>query len=290
MDEHPTRMAEGLTKALISPYLSRMEPVPTDLSPLGRLKPPIRCLLCDIYGTLLISASGDVGQDPHHPLRYERLASVLERHGITRPAEEMVASLHDAIKREHAQAKANGVDHPEVQIDAVWQRLLPSKSREQIRKFALEFEMVFNPVWPMPGLSQLLSACRKRGIQLGIISNAQFFTPLLLEWLTDTPMKRLGFSPELTFFSYRHGVAKPSDRLFRMAAEQLKKSGIEPSHAAYIGNDLNKDILPAGNQGYQTILFAGDARSLRLEYETGQIDAPKPDLIVTGLHQVISYF
>ena len=285
MDETTTH---GLSRDLIVPYLKPLSPVETGLQFKGELKPPIRCLLCDIYGTLLISASGDVGRDQTNPSRNKHLAQLLSRHGITRSVDEMIAALHDAVKRDHAEAKERGVDYPEVRIDAIWQQLLPDKNRQQVLEFAIEYEMVSNPVWPMPHFLELLSTCRKRRILLGIISNAQFFTPNIMAWLTETSLEKLGFRSDLTFYSYRYGVAKPSGRLFQMAAEQLKKEGIEPHQTAYMGNDMRKDILPAKQQAFQTILFAGDARSLRMDGESDEIEISEPDLIVTQLNQVIS--
>ena len=274
---------------VIVPYLKPLNPIPTRLQSKGGLKPPIRCLLCDLYGTLLISGSGDVGQDQLQPPPLERLSVLLKHYAISQSAEELLEALHEAIKREHIKAKERGIDYPEVQIETIWQQILPSKGREELVRFAIEFEMVFNPVWPMPHLPELLTSCRELDIPLGIISNAQFFTPPLFEWLAGAPLNQLGFSAELTFFSYRHGIAKPSDRLFCMATEQLKASGIDPRQTAYIGNDMLKDILPAHRQGFQTILFAGDARSLRIREEDPLIDTLGPDLIVTELNQVISW-
>ena len=285
MDETPTK---DLGRDLIAPYLKPLSPIGTGLLCKGELEPPIRCLLCDIYGTLLISASGDINRETHRSSGFEALPPLLERHGITRSADEIVTALHAAIKHEHARAKMGGVAYPEVQIDKIWAQLLPDKTPSQILAFAMAFEMVLNPVWPMPCLPEMLSACRKGDIVLGIISNAQFFTPLLIEWLAEAPLEELGFHPDLIFFSYRHGIAKPSDKLFQKAGGQLKKMGITPHQTAYIGNDMRKDILPARRQGFQTILFAGDARSLRLEGETNEKHETLPDLVVTGLNQVIS--
>ena len=40
-----------------------LEPVPTGVSPVLRELPAIRAVMFDIYGTLLISASGDIDAD-----------------------------------------------------------------------------------------------------------------------------------------------------------------------------------------------------------------------------------
>jgi len=278
-----------IPEQLIAPYLKPLEPLPTRVTPGGSLKPPIRCLVCDIYGTLLISASGDVGQSGQQTWRIDQMTRLLERYAIPLTAEQLIEELHGAIKEAHQNARVMGIEFPEVRIEKIWQSLLPSKRSEEIMGLAVEFEMLLNPVWPMLHLSELLSACRERNILLGIISNAQFFTLHLLEFLTGSPVTRLGFKKELTFLSFRHGIAKPAEGLFRMAADQLQKLGVCPGQAAYMGNDMRKDIVPAKRNGFQTILFAGDARSLRMERETDQNETLDPDLVVTDLLQVIPY-
>ena len=276
-------------KSLIAPYLKPLLPIRTNAQQEGALRPPIRCLLCDIYGTLLISGIGDVGQTQIEAMTIERLSWLLERYCISQPAKQVIDNLHQAIQREHLQARGTGIEFPEVRIEKIWQQLLPSKSRKEILCFAIEFEMLLNPVWPMPHLSQLLSVCRQRGILLGVISNAQFFTLSLFELLTEASLDSLGFCQDLMFLSYHLGIAKPSGRLFQMAVDQLKKVGIDPRRTAYIGNDMRKDIRPAKKCSFQTILFAGDARSLRTNNGGLQISTIEADLIVTDLHQVIPY-
>ena len=104
--------------------------------------------MCDLYGTLLISGSGDVGQDQLQPPPLERLSVLLKHYAISQSAEELLEALREAIKSEHIKAKERGIDYPEVQIETIWQQILPSKAREELVRFAIEFEMVFNPVWP----------------------------------------------------------------------------------------------------------------------------------------------
>ena len=45
------------------------------------------------------------------------------------------------------------------------------------------------------------------------------------------------------------------------------------------------DILPARSAGFQTALFAGDRRSLRLRRDDPRCTNLKPDMILTDLFQ-----
>jgi putative hydrolase of the HAD superfamily len=256
------------------------------MDPSGRLKPPVKCLLCDIYGTLFISASGDIGSSGPPDQKSAQLDRLLSRYGQSITAEKVLEGLHRAIRASHAESRGRGVDHPEVVIETLWEKVLAFDDPQRLRTFAVEFEMIMNPVWPMPGLEKLLEYCRCNGIALGIISNAQFFTPYLFEWLLEATPVQLGFDAELVWYSYRHGYAKPSPALFEMARKTLAGRGIEPHQTAFIGNDMRNDIRPARQAGFQTILFAGDKRSLRLRQDDPSCQGLAPDMVINHLNQL----
>jgi putative hydrolase of the HAD superfamily len=278
-----------MDKKLAAPYLHPLKPIPTDMRPEGRLTPPIKCLLCDIYGTLFISASGDIGTSGPLDRRSAMLDQLLERYGHSITADNVLHRLHQTIRNFHASSRNQGVDYPEVVIETVWKKVLAFDDSRSLRHFALEFEMIMNPVWPMPGIDELLAHCRAKGILLGIISNAQFFTPYLFEWLLHATPAQLGFDADLIWYSYRHGCAKPSPTLFRMAERMLADRGIAQQHVAFIGNDMRNDIRPALQAGFQTILFAGDARSLRLRADDPMCENITPDMVINDLKQLTNH-
>jgi len=275
--------------ALFRKYIRPLTPVPTPLAPAGRLKEPVRCLLFDIYGTLFISASGDIGLPAQDSVRLGGIEALLKKYRVQKNAPALLDEFHRAIQFRHAELHNRGVDFPEVRIDQIWQQVLQINQRTSARQFAFEFELITNPAYPMPNLANLLSACRRRKIPMGIISNAQFYTPYLFGWFLGAAPEDLGYSPELIFYSYIFEIAKPSAALFKMAAEKLKEKGMLPSSALYVGNDMLKDIFPAKNVGFQTALFAGDKRSLRLRSEDPRCRDLNPDLVVTDLEQLIKY-
>lgn len=266
-----------------------MAPRPTGRAPKGTLDTPLQALLCDVYGTLFISGSGDLTLTQKPPALGRGMEQLLARYQLDNPPENLIQSLFDAIQTAHRQAKSNGVDVPEIQIDRIWSTLLPFTSLQKVRTFAMEFEMIMNPVWPMPGLQDLIATCRNNGIRLGIISNAQFFTPYLFKWFLGADLQALGFDPQLIFYSYQHGRAKPSPYLYQLAVEKLHHIGISIHQTAYIGNDMRNDIAPARSVGFQTVLFAGDARSLRLREDDPACQRMDPDLQITQLDQLIPY-
>ena len=124
---------------------------------------------------------------------------------------------------------------------------------------------------------------------MGLVSNAQFFTPLLFEWFLGGDTADLGFDSELIILSYQLGCAKPSMALFETAARAVNAKGIATDAVLFVGNDVLNDIFPAKQVGFQTALFAGDARSLRLRAEDPRCRNLKADLIVTDLGQLIAF-
>ena len=281
------------TERLVKRILALSRPLklqPTDIQP--RLLPltGIKTVLFDIYGTLFISAAGDIGVDMAVD-NDQAFRAALQAVGL--PPKGNAGLLKEAIETDHRRKRAQGIDFPEVDIVQIWRRvvtvLMPGVvlTHDQLRQLALEYELRSNPVWPMPGLEEMLEGLKSRGIKMGLISNAQFYTPLLLEAFLKKPLKAIGFDEDLCIFSYRLGEAKPSQRLFQQAVSRLAELGIKPAEVMYLGNDKLKDIWPAAHAGLVTALFAGDARSLRLREEDPRCQRLQPDLIVKYLPELL---
>jgi len=282
----PSTENQMMKRELIEQYLQPLTPLPTALSARGGLRHPIRCILFDIYGTLFISGSGDIRLGRQNSPSYDRIEQLLAKYGITRSPRRILATLYEHIEIRHDELRQQGVDHPEVVIDRIWRQVLEIDDQSVIRQFAIEFELITNPVSPMPHLESMLSGCRQKGLLMGIISNAQFYTPYLFTWFLNSEIESLGFDPGLLFYSYRLELAKPSPALFEMAADRLHSKGIEPTAVLYVGNDMLNDMYPANAIGFQTALFAGDRRSLRLRAEDPRCENLRPDLVLTDLGQL----
>lgn len=271
-------------------YLKPMSPIPTGMVEKGTLHKPVKCLLCDLYGTLVISASGDIGTSGREIHRMSALKQLLSSYGLAPAVERLLDNLQDTITRLHSKKRASGIEHPEIRIEEALQQTLPELQGARVKPFVVEMELILNPVWSMPHARELLSACRSRGILLGIISNAQFYTNPFFKELFGADWSDLGFDPSLVVLSYQYGRGKPDPYLFETARKKLDEYGITGRQTAFIGNDMQKDVVPACRVGFQTILFAGDQRSLRLRENEPSLDrSVVPDLVVTDLLQLIQY-
>jgi len=245
-------------------------------------------ILFDVYGTLLISQAGDIGLNLEPTKRVDDLRSMLLRYGINLTPDRLADVLHRFIERTHDISRRRGIDYPEVDIVQVWQQVLGLNDMNWVKDFALEYELIINPVYPMPGLEHLLLACQTRKMPMGIISNAQFYTVDLLQRFLGATLEKRGLDHRLLFFSWREGHAKPSTVMFNRAKQVLVGRGIPAESVLVVGNDLRNDILPAKAVGFKTALFAGDRRSLRQRESDDRCRDVTPDLIVTDLRQLIA--
>ena len=282
--------AMKLDASILGAYIRKLEPIATGLLPQLDSLRPLRAVLFDVYGTLVISGAGDIGVGCDLRSQADRLPSLLHRYGIDIAPETLGRRLQSAIQASHAAARKQGVDYPEVDIVNIWSQVLNAKAprSDWIRQFALEYELLVNPIYPMPGAIALFTALKTAGVFMGSISNAQFYTALLLEWLWGHSLNACGFDRRLLFYSYLEAHAKPSPIMFERARSALKEMAIPAASVLYVGNDMRNDIWPAASVGFKTALFAGDQRSLRLRESDPQCRHLTPDVVVTDLRQLFA--
>ena len=277
----------ALIRRLAQPLAPR--PVAREAGGAARLGPltGIRGVLFDVYGTLLISAAGEIGHGGGVVAKRAAVGAALDDAGLahdprTPPPAALVHDLEAAIRVAHATAISNGVAHPEVDLRVIWRRLLPAASGTAAARAAVSYECRSNPVWPMPGAAQVVAALQAH-TPVGIVSNAQFFTPLVLAAL----LPQVSFDPRLVVWSFERGEAKPSARLFAHAAERMARHhGHRREQLLVVGNDARNDILAARRAGLRGALFAGDARSLRLRRDDPACAGLQPELVLTELPQL----
>jgi len=305
---------------------SPLEPLPVQLSPEWEALTPgagqpfpkqIKAILFDIYGTLFISGAGEIAAAAESPAEAAP-ESPPETPGTKTAEQPELEEMRDYFRRMvnqyHEKARAAGNTWPEVAAEEIWAHYdgklpvsweIPRKMQHVRRKtkhsiilrgpsreLALHYELAVNPVYPMPHAMETLRALAANGTKLGIISNAQFYTPLLFHAFFNGSPEALGFDPALLIYSFKEREAKPSPRLFEKARAQLAQKQIKPEETLYIGNDMRNDINPAARTGFKTVLFAGDRRSLRLRKEDtrkegSKEEKSKPDLIIKDLQDLI---
>lgn len=261
----------------------------------------IRCVAFDFYGTMFISAVGDIGVDEEQQeTSYNFFERALKDTGYTimsnSAGKNGVAIFEEVLHSHVEEARKKGIDHPEPDIVAVWEDVLTTLAdrdeikgdidREKAKRFGIEFEFRINDVWPVPELESLLKKLLDKNLELGIISNSQYYTPLTFEALLKKSPVEYGFNPNLLIWSYKTGYKKPSVDFYRFFEEAAEKEGLQPHEVLYVGNDVEKDIIPARKVGLRTALYVGDQRSIRHVPGEFDIEKIKPDLVVDELSQI----
>ena len=237
----------------------------------------------DIYGTLLASAASEPG---------------------TAFPPDTASRLRALVEADHAHARERGIPWPEVDAISVFSRALTqdgtAPSREEAALACARWECMANPCSAMPGAARFLELCRGKDIPLGLVSNAQFYTPYFVEAAfglplfpsgtnrndsidragNATPDLNLGFEADLALWSYRTGRAKPDRWMFDALASRMAARGIPPEHVLYVGNDALNDCACAGEAGFMTVLFGGDSRSFRPRLDEVRVLSTPPSTFV----------
>jgi len=247
----------------------------------------------DVYGTLLTSAAGEIGVTER---RERPFFNTTRRLGLPEDLAGAVEErYHEIIHAMHARDRSPERQVPEVEIRHVWravtERFLDSRTINELERIpdfweriAIEHELDANPTWEMPGASETIASLRALGLDLAIVSNAQFYTPLVFTAVFGDTPRNLGFSTAI--WSFEMGIAKPDPNVFARFLQEI--APIPPQSVLYVGNDMRNDVSAAARHGIRTALFAGDARSLRLREDDASLSAISPDAVLSDLRQVLS--
>lgn len=286
-------------KTLSSP----LKPEETGVKPVLKHLEEVKVVVFDFYGTLFISGVGDIGIDDGksdanlliQALKAANIQSSNNKTG-TRGYE-----IYNKVVTEQLQdLKSSGIPYPEPDIRKVWRNVLNQMYAEDLidmattsdhhERMAVEFEARMNPIWPMPGMEETLSGLRDKNIELGIISNSQFYTPIAFEALSEKSLDQLGFNRNLLHWSFEESRKKPGLVFYEHFLEKISEHlpELEPGQLLYVGNDMLKDIYPANELGLKTALFAGDNRSLKWRKEDNRCRDLHPDLVITELTQILN--
>jgi len=273
--------------------LRSLDPVETGAMPKLPVFEGIEAVAFDIYGTLLISAAGDISlaDESVSVNAMSGILRLLGEQGRGVKAEEMAEFYHGGIDRQLDLRRDDGITYPEVEIREVWRDAFQSAGIEgvpetEMERLAIAYECEVNPVWLMPGATELLASLKQAEIPIGIVSNAQFYTQPIFEELAGASLHDIGFEESLSQWSFEAIEGKPSHRLYEQLAASCIEQGIDTGKVFYLGNDFQKDVLPAKEVGFLAGLFAGDKRSLRTREVTLKDATIRTDAVITALNQV----
>lgn len=213
----------------------------------------IRAVIFDVYGTLL-----EVGAPPSDAdARWQRLfEEMLDKPPPQFNRAEFAVHTGQIIARRHAEARARGIQWPEIVWPAVVLETLPNLARlspEKLDEFLVRQMQIGRTLRLADHAADCLRRMTDRRLLLGIASNAQAYTLRELEAaLQGAGLSLPMFDPELRFWSFENGFSKPDPHVFRILTARLEARGISPAETLMVGDRLDNDIEPARAHGWQT--------------------------------------
>jgi len=128
-----------------------------------------------------------------------------------------------------------------------------------------------------PDVPEVLRMLQSHGVQIGLITNSS--VPM---WLRDRELETVGileYFAEARFSAVDVGYIKPHPAIFATA---LKRLGISPRQAVFVGDNLDADILGAQKAGMRAVLRW-------LEHRPQEIagSGVVPDGVITNFHDLL---
>ena len=140
-----------------------LDTIPTGASISYTKENNIKAVIFDIYGTLIISASGDVMQAEYSADMYYDACVASGIEVVTDKKDDLIY-MHDIyelmVKVHKERSRKRGIPFPEVDIEKVWVDVLADadqlglirlKKDADLRTFIFVFELKSKKVWPMQG-------------------------------------------------------------------------------------------------------------------------------------------
>ncbi|MCC6820196.1 MAG: HAD family hydrolase [Verrucomicrobia subdivision 3 bacterium] len=212
----------------------------------------IQVVIFDIYSTIL-----DVGPPPTNAdALWQRLFEATLQTPPPVSRTEFSVRAARIIARQHAAARARGIQWPEIQWPSVVLEAIPSLARlaaPTLDEFLYRQMQLGRTLRLADGAEACLRQLNDDGILLGIASNAQAYTLRELTAALQAPGLNLSlFDRGLRFWSFEHGFSKPDPHVFRILTARLEARGIRPAETLMVGDRRDNDIEPARAQGWQT--------------------------------------
>jgi putative hydrolase of the HAD superfamily len=250
----------------------------------------VRAAIFDVYGTMVnYWRLGFEGRESREALLTSAFAEVASRFGMVEalqkinpaclPEKTLGDFYNGLILLNHQKSIDAGVALPEVRVEEVWSVISLMLKRngydvdahapaggsvDFARYVAYTYNFLSMGRDLYPDVATALKKLKENGIALGILSDAQFYTPIdLTLMLREQSGGKVDdynelFDTDLTFLSCEYGFVKPSEALYRRLFDALYEYQITPAQTVFVGNDLATDIRPAAALGMKTVLFCGD--------------------------------
>ena len=272
---------------------------------------PIKAVLWTIYGTLVAIPQGELlfehAQDFVTEAALDKLIKEFKMwNSMSRKPGAPAIQMKEAFNKNLTNllmAGSGGEKFPEFAVERAWEEIL-KKLRDYnfdvltygsitdlSKKVAYFYQASIQGAGAYPGAAETIQAVASGGRQQGLLADGQCFTFGQLQRCLKQQVPDLDavavFPINLRLISADRKAKKPSETLFKGAAQVLSAQGIRANEVLHVGSNLARDIGPAKKQGFRTALFAGDKNSLAASAEQLKDPAFRPDVMLTELSQVL---
>ncbi len=223
---------------------------------------PTRCILFDLFGTLVQYDAGRVSQDYTATYQFVRsLGSVVSYDDFLHETELVFAHLD-------AWSLSNQQEFSMIRFatDLFAKLNVNQTSNAHLDEFADLYTREWAaPVTPVPGVQSLLSRAARQFVT-GVITNTHH-EPMVRGILERYQLG--GFTALTT--SVSHGRPKPHADIFKHAMTEL---GVTPEECVYVGDNYRADYLGAKSVGMTCYLIGQHARVPREFQIPSVVDLP----------------
>lgn len=205
-----------------------------------------RNYIFDLYGTL-----ADIRTNEEKPYLWRKMSEIYTACGAPYTSAELKRELRllerEETKRLNADMSEDWAEPDFTEIfAALYRRRGVMCTSEQAKLTAITFRALSRKYIRLyDGAADLLSALRREGVHLYLLSNAQSV-------FTRPELAILGIDKcfDGIFISSEQGVKKPSSAFFR---KLLDTYGLDPKESIMIGNDESADIAGANAVGMDSL-------------------------------------
>ena len=235
----------------------------------------IEAILFDMNGTLRT-------REPHEPTQRAAVKRMLELLGKDAASDAYWDELNRRFKAYGQWAQENLLQLSEEEIWTHW--ILPDVPAQLIEPVAAELTLAWSErkgrMVPKAGAEETLVELKRRGYRLGVISNSMSSVDI------PRSLAAYGWKEyfEVVVLSSAIKYRKPAPEPFLEALRALK---IEPSHCAYLGNRISKDMVGCKRAGFALGLILEPNNGPR---EDEQDQTMQPEVVIHSLSELLDIF
>ena len=190
--------------------------------------------------------------------------------------------LNKRYKDYRVWAFENKIEAPESELWTRW--LTPDYPSEKIAPLSTELTYQFRQSngkrVVVDGARDVISELKKRGYELGIISNL-ISTREIPEWLKEEDYEKYFSSVVLSSVL---GIRKPDPAIY---LEAVRRINVDPINCAYIGDNLDRDVAGARLAGFGMVVIFMPEEDLKVIQLT---DENRPDMFIHNFAQLLDIF